>query len=189
MNIELNNIYTTMCYTPSDINQHLPTLKRYALGCDHITEFGVRWVVSTWGLLAGLPKKMLSYDITDEHSLPYLPNIERVAKDNKIDFTFIVSDTRKITIEPTDLLFIDTLHIYEQLKLELQLHSSKVKKYIIMHDTATYAYSGEDGTQGVGLVDALDEFLENNSLWRRKEVFTNNNGLTIIERIKYPIEF
>jgi len=35
----------------------------------------------------------------------------------------------------------------------------------------------------VGLKPAIDEFLQQNSHWKVKEVFTNNNGLTILERV------
>ncbi|MGD9307318.1 MAG: glycosyltransferase family 4 protein, partial [Desulfobacterales bacterium] len=44
----LEKIYSQKCETPSDINQHLPILRKYAAQCSHITEFGVRGVVSTW---------------------------------------------------------------------------------------------------------------------------------------------
>ena len=41
----MNNIeimFNNLKSTPSDINEHLPTLLRYAQECDHITEMGVR---------------------------------------------------------------------------------------------------------------------------------------------------
>ena len=55
--------YNQLCITPSDINEHLPTLKKYAEQCNSIVEFGVRDGCSTYGLLAGRPKFMVSYDI------------------------------------------------------------------------------------------------------------------------------
>ena len=63
MTLDLENNYTIRCEQPSDINEHLPTLKKYAEECEHITEMGVRWVVSTFAFMAGLPKKLISYDI------------------------------------------------------------------------------------------------------------------------------
>jgi hypothetical protein len=36
--------------------------------------------------------------------------------------------------------FIDTLHTGEQLRQELRLHSSRVRKYIVLHDTTLCAY-------------------------------------------------
>jgi hypothetical protein len=41
---KLNELYLT----PSDINEHIPTILKYGQECEHITEMGVRWVVSTW---------------------------------------------------------------------------------------------------------------------------------------------
>ena len=55
--------YNRLCEIPSDINEHLPTLMKYASECEHITEMGVRNIVSTFALLMGEPKRMISYDI------------------------------------------------------------------------------------------------------------------------------
>lgn len=49
--------------TESDIQEHLETLRRYSSLCDSVVEMGVRYIVSTWALLAGKPKKMISIDI------------------------------------------------------------------------------------------------------------------------------
>ena len=35
--------YNATCGIASDINEHSPTLKKYADEVDHVTEFGVRW--------------------------------------------------------------------------------------------------------------------------------------------------
>ena len=35
-----------------------------------------------------------------------------------------------------------------------------------------------------GLMPAVNEFLEKNKNWRIKERFTNNNGLTVLEKIQ-----
>ena len=53
----LEKIYQYKCSSPSDINEHLPTLLRYSQMCDHVTEFGVREPVSTYALMYGKPKK------------------------------------------------------------------------------------------------------------------------------------
>ena len=101
----------------------------------------------------------------------------------------------KIDIEETDLLFIDTWHHYNQLTAELKKHSDKVKKYICFHDTTSYEHHSEPTTSEnsysdeliweKGLWDAVTEFLDTNAdTWKLKERFTNNNGFTIIERIK-----
>ena len=51
--------YTQACTKGSDINEHLPTLKKYSQYCDHITELGVRGIVSTWAFLVAKPKKIV----------------------------------------------------------------------------------------------------------------------------------
>lgn len=175
----LQEIYQEKCKNPSDINEHLPVLKEYAGKCNHITEFGVRDVVSTYALMNGKPKIMKSYDISpvENHgtSREYLTQL---AFENGVEFEFNVGDTREIEIEETDLLFIDTWHVYEQVKKELEIHSSKVKKYLIFHDTTTFGSVGENG--GVGLWPAIEEFLNENSNWIIEKKLDNNNGLTIL---------
>jgi hypothetical protein len=168
--------YDTVCNTPSDIYEHLPTLKKYAEDCDHITEMGVRNIVSTYALLMGKPSKMISYDINNCNWHPVRDMVKDVT-----DFSFIIADTRECIIEDTDLLFIDTLHNYEQLKIELDRHSSKVRKYMIFHDTTTFGTKGE--TSEIGLWPALEEFLELNKQWAILERYHNNNGLTILHKI------
>lgn len=178
-NEKVEEKYTYWVNTPGDIHEHLPTLKKYAEEVNHITEMGVRWVVSTWALLMGKPQKMISYDWGfNEH----IEELIEITKDIDTDFTFIQADTGKIEIELTDLLFIDTMHTYEHLKLELSLHAKNVNKYIILHDTITFGRRGQDGSTP-GLIKAVDEFLQDNEEWQIKEHFSNNNGLTILERV------
>lgn len=182
----LEHLINQLHQTPSDINEHFPAILKYGGECEHITEMGVRWVVSTWGWLACAPKKLISYDIADPSK--WGGNIQDVydtAKAYELDFEFRLADVLKIEIEETDLLFLDTSHLYSQVKAELKLHSSKVKKYICFHDTTTYEIVGEDGITGNGIWKAIEEFLnEHKDEWILKERFTNNNGFTIIERIK-----
>jgi hypothetical protein len=178
----LENIYNKRCEIPSDINEHLPTLKKYAEECDHITEMGVRWVVSTFAFMMGKPKKLISIDINpvEKHGIQTIDLIS-LAKTAGVEFEFVLGDTTEIEIEETDFLFIDTLHTYTQLKKELALHPSKVKKYIGFHDTTTFAQVGE--YKEVGLWPAIEEFLSSNPEWVIAEKFENNNGLTILKKI------
>ena len=106
-----------------------------------------------------------------------------ICKNEGVNFEFIQASTTDVEIEETDLLFIDTLHVYEQLKAELGKHAGKVRKYIIMHDTVTFGTHGElSGT--TGLMPAVNEFLASNPQWKIKEVYTNLHGLTILERVE-----
>tara|TARA_B110000459_G_C16602449_1_gene491797 strand:+ start:703 stop:1245 length:543 start_codon:yes stop_codon:yes gene_type:complete len=168
------NKYQKRVNQGSDINEHLPILKEYAEQCEHITEMGVRGVVSSYAFLSSNPKKMVSYDF-DTH-----PNVKILIEDAKnagIDFTYIKADTGKIEIEPTDLLFLDTEHSYDQVKKELELHSNKVKKYIIFHDTVTFGSKGQNGKRGI--LPAIEEWVIKSPHWVLKKDFKNNNGLQI----------
>ena len=193
---KLEHKFNILKNNPSDINQHLETLRLYSSKSQHVTEMGVRGVISTYALLYGNPSKgIVSYDIV--HPSEYggtLQHIEEFSKEYNIPYEFKVGDSLKVIIDPTDLLFIDTWHTYNQLFSELNLHSGMVSKYIILHDTTSFAHHGETLTakntfvgevdQTKGLWDAVEEFLKSNSEWSIHERFTHNNGLTVLKRTK-----
>jgi len=174
----LDNLYQILCETKSDINEHLPTLRKYASMCNHVTEFGVRTGVSTSAFLSAQPKTLLSYDV-DIKKFDYK---KYKALEGTTRFILTQANTLQINIQPTELLFIDTLHTYKQLSQELKKHSNSVSKYIICHDTVTFGEQGEN-RQKPGLMQAIKEFLKDNKEWKTKEVFENNNGLYVMERI------
>jgi hypothetical protein len=204
----INREYMTRCRTPSDINEHLSTLYEYAKECSVIVECGVRSMVSTWAFLKGLidsrrdaDKKLYCVDI---QNVPYIENICKHVEE-LVQMKFLLHDSATVIVpeETYDLLFIDTWHIYGHLKRELELHHTKVKKYMILHDTEvdkivgesircnwnieeqmrTSGYTREDIT--TGLQRAIDEFLvKHGDEWELHKVYTNNNGLTILKRVK-----
>ena len=173
--------YQIFCQNSTDINEHLPALRKYSSKCNHITEMGVRKVFSTWAFLAGLVDQgggtLHSIDYTHPSNSggagTGLEEAIAACDGEEIEFVFFEEDTTKIDIQKTDLLFIDTDHFYEQLKSELKLHSSKVGKYIILHDTESCKTE---------LSPAISEFLEKHKEWNILEHFSNNNGLTILEK-------
>ncbi len=171
--------YTYFCERSSDINEHMPVLYRYSLECKHITEMGVRAVVSTWAFLKSNPERLICYDILRSNNID---TAITAAHEAGITLEFHQQDVLTTEIESTDLLFIDTLHQHDQLTQELNLHADKVRKYIILHDTSKFAYTDEvTGAKG-GLWPALETFLSEHPEWQIKERYTNNNGLTIIAR-------
>jgi len=193
--IDLENKINDLYRTPSDINEHIPTLIKFASECEHITEMGVRGIFTTWVFLGASPKKLVSYDLYNpSHYGSNIQDVYDVAESYGIDFKFVESDVLKVTIDQTDLLFLDTWHSYDQLKGELALHSSKVNKYIVMHDTTTYAHKNEALTSehseivevetGKGIWPAVEEFLASTTEWELLERHINNNGLTVLKRIK-----
>jgi len=183
MTQDLIDNYEYRCNTASDINEHLPILKKYAEDCNHITEMGVRWLVSTIAFMMGLPKKLISYDIDPLENWGINTNdVIELGKNNNIDFNFILGNTLELEIEETDLLFLDTDHTYKQLKGELTLHGNKSRKYIVFHDTTSFEFKGMNGDT-IGLWPAIEEFLSENPHWIIAERFYNNNGLTILKRL------
>lgn len=199
---ELTKEYQLLCNKKSDINEHLPTLYKYAMESNVILELGVRNCVSTWAFALGLAqnsnehKKLIVNDIMECD----IRNLEKAfLKTNMKLEKYWQNDLTLDLQEKVDLLFIDTWHIYGQLIRELEKFHSLVNKYIILHDTTTYATRPEPARHAIikhsmkesnitkdeikkGLKPAVDEFLAKHSEWTVKEIFTNNNGLTILER-------
>src|SRR4030066_2480125 len=171
-------MFQKLCNQPSDISEHLPTLRDLAKECSHITEMGVRSCVSPLAFIEGMDGgKLIGIDI--KHPSFYVPQggdvsfekAGQACKEKGIDFEFIEADTLDIEIEETDLLFIDTLHIGKQLKQELKLHAGKARKYIVLHDT--FSCSDE-------LLPVIEEFLKQGR-WKIKADYKNNNGMMILE--------
>ena len=161
---------------PSDINEHVHALRSLAQRCEHVTEFGVRCGVSTVALLSGKPKTLRSYDLNGPPNLNTLYSIVPPGT----NWRFNTADTLEISIDPTDFLFIDTLHEYSQLSQELKLHGNKARKYIAFHDTVTFGIDGELG--GHGLNRAIEEFQAENPHWVTMADFKNCNGLRVLRR-------
>ncbi len=204
---KLEEIVNIMAETPGDINEHISTLIKYGSECNHITEMGVRWITSTWAFLGCVPKKLISIDMRNpstwnaggegenagiiQRGHNTIEEVEQIAKEIDVNYKFIQANVLDIEIEETDLLFLDTWHSYKQLKAELEKHSSKARKYIICHDTTTYASTDETNYEilgpewkgeGKGIWPAIEEFLHLNNQWSLHERIMYNNGLTILKR-------
>jgi len=172
----IDKMYTALCKKKSDIFKHLPDLKRYSSMSQHVTEFGVRKGNSTVALLAGQPKKLVSYDVKPKINYRMLQGLAKPT-----DFVLIVENVLDVTIEPTDFLFIDTYHTYTQITKELKLHGNIPKKFLAFHDTRTYGFKGEDNKRP-GIKAGIDEFLKSNPHWKVDLVKRNNNGFIVLKR-------
>lgn len=190
---------------PSDIFEHLPTLYNYAKECNSVFETGVRRCVSSWAFLYGLldnqngiSKKLFLNDI-NECNIRELLTVSNEFSNISVNYEWKNNLLLQFN-ENYDITFIDTWHIYGQLKRELEKFSKITNKYIIMHDTTVDAIYGETIRSGwnaieqseqsgipveeiiKGLWPAVEEFLINNPEWYLKKRFTNNNGLTILAK-------
>jgi hypothetical protein len=167
----LEKEYDKSCSTVGDIYLHLPVLRTYVKKCSHVTEMGVRTGESTRAILTE-PVTLRSYDIVLDGGVSKLFDIAQLAKK---DVKYIEGNTLHIEIEETDLLFIDTEHTYTQLSKELELHHSKVRKYIAFHDT--------DKPHGIELLPAIIEFVIKHPEWKFCYHDMACHGFTVIEKI------
>lgn len=173
--VHLDDEYHRLLGTPTDIQNHLPRLRALATQCESVVEFGTRTAVSTTAILHGQPARFTAYDINRSDKAAWLLEVS-----GRTHYRFVTADTRKIEIESCDMLFIDTLHVYEQLSAELALHADKVRSKIVMHDTVTFGTVGEvPGSKG--LRPAIQEFLAKGG-WRVESEYTDSNGLTVLKR-------
>ncbi len=191
----------------SDIFEHLPTLYEYAKKCRSVAELGVRSCVSSYPIITGLidgnddysKLRMLSVDLSMHENTKKFEEHAR----NVISYEFFEGNDLDYEIrENFDMVFIDTWHVRAQLQRELEKYGPRCNKYILMHDTSVDEFVGESIRNGwnieqqskdtgfskkeiqEGLWPAIQDFLSQNSEWRLRERFFNNNGLTILERIQ-----
>jgi len=188
----------------SDINEHLLTLSKYASECEFVLAMGVQNPASSWAFAHGLLRnkknnKILFLNETHEvdvYDISYKTNSLPIV----IEYKFINNLQLELK-EKVDLTFIDTWHVYGQMKRELAKFAPFTKKYIIMHDTTVDDWRGETVRCGLdagqqafdsgipyeeivkGIWPAIQEFLEANPEWVLHERFMNNNGLTILRRL------
>jgi hypothetical protein len=206
--------FRTMCNTASDINEHLPVLFRYAKQCNSALELGVRGCVSSWAISAGLlenkngiRKKIFMNDSRECQIGELIDVLEPL----NIDVKYEWKNDLEIEFdadEKYDMVFIDTWHVYGQIKRELEKFSSIATKFIIMHDTTVDEIDGETLREygynyqqafiratelatetGIprdeilkGMWYGIEEFLANHPEWYIKQRFFNNNGLMILAR-------
>ncbi len=163
---------------PSDLNEHLVTLRRLASQCEHITEFAKTYQTSTLAFLAGGIGKLVNISPYD------CPGCQANFIDKirgRSEFVHLTADSKAIPpIETTDLLFIDSEHHAKQLRAELALHADSVRTWIVLHDTAKFGVKGSD--KGAGLLIALDEFLAAHPEWSIVERYEFNHGLIVLQR-------
>lgn len=167
-------------YADSGINYHLPKIRQYAINADHIVELGIGGGdQGTVALLNGQPHTLDSYDVNEPGSLTL---IRSLAESKGINFTFHQGRTQDAVPVESDLLFIDTLHTADTVRVELDKFAPLCSKWIIAHDVVTFGSNGqcEESNQGINL--AYAEFLYRNPEWRVVYFSDKDNGLLVLEK-------
>lgn len=167
------DIWTAHAGQHSDIREHMVAMTLLAAECNHVTEFGVRWGVSTSCWLVGCGGPVVGYDTIITKEAREL----ETAAGGRLQLVQ-TSTLDLISIAETDLLFIDTLHTFNQVDAELA-HARSVRKYVVLHDTELNGWHGENGT--IGILPAVIA-LVNCGRWRLKWTDPRCNGLTVLER-------
>jgi cephalosporin hydroxylase len=162
-----------------DIAEHLDTLVELSSRVSTVVEFGFRHGASFCALLKGLGGRpgtsIATFDINiDPRDVDFFVPLRG---ETDLEFNQI-STLEAVPIEPVELFFCDTLHTYKQLKAELARHAKNVTKYIVLHDTVSYAHKGEDGSDK-GLRDAIIEYIADRPEWSIEMDYQNNNGLMV----------
>lgn len=202
---ELETRYEQARTTPSDISEHIEILRDYARRCDSVLELGVRSCVSSWAFVEGLrdngrdAKRLVCNDLEYHENFD---TVKAVAAGVGVRVEHIVKNDLLIDVsqESFDMTFIDTWHVYGQLKRELAKFAPVTRKFIAMHDTEVDRVHGESVRCGwdtaqqsldsgfpepeirEGLQRAVSEFLAASPEWTLDLVRTNNNGLTVLAR-------
>jgi hypothetical protein len=164
--------------TSSDINEHVPTLRELASKCESVVEFGCRRGVSTVALLAGQPKRLTSYDISQSAEAIKLKELQGNCR-----FEFVLGDSRTAAVEPCSMAFIDSVHALSHITAELKNLEGKVSKYLVFHDSENpWGINGENNEPGVR--PAIVQFLTAHKEWFVLKHYRNNHGLTVLSRVE-----
>jgi hypothetical protein len=191
----------------TDIHEHLQILRSYASKASSITELGVRHGVASWALALGAHDRISKgesfefYTAADITRQPRIDCLERVLKHCPV-LNFKYTECDDLVVKPwgSDLTFIDTWHTNAQLTAELKVWAPLTKKYLIFHDTTSFAHRDEtiaghggkpinpelykrSDKRQVGLRPAISAFLAaNNNDWVLTLDRPRNNGLMILTR-------
>ena len=177
----LEQWYVQTCVVPSDMNEHAPTLRSLAEGCECVVE------ISTWingasvALAAGKPKRLVS---VAPGAKPEWRALRKACAGHTQLETHVAQPLEFKDADllggQIDFLFTDTRHTADQIYAELVKYSPRVRGRIAIHDTTVYGENGDGG--GPGLLPGLRRFLREYPEWSVWKHYPNNNGLTVLTR-------
>jgi hypothetical protein len=172
--------------------EHLPYLRNLAARCAVAVELGVKDGATASALLMGADE-VWSYDIEPSDAAK-----EMAAGCSR--WHYVIADSRSVQIPECDLLWIDSLHNYAQLKTELWRHHCCVRRWIVMHDVVAFGSWGQEqhdqpperhddgaqrstyGARPLGLMPAVLEFLAANREWMVERFSPASRGLLTLAR-------
>ncbi len=155
---------------------HLPRLRKLAThGLGVCAECGTRRGASAAALLIGGAERVISVDLRPTAEAKHLQKLMGAR------FDYRIADSLTVTFPHCDLLFLDSLHTYDQVSAELKAHAPIVQRWIVFHDTTRNKTKGDDG--GPGIRAAIDDWLANTPDWRIVREYPEGPGLLVTERV------
>lgn len=185
-----NDLFNSLLHKPSSINDHGKYLRWLAKKCQHVTEVSQNPESAVF-LFAGDPVDLVSYvpkpdPIFDVNRKLF---VEENYHDVPITHHLFMGDIDSpCKIQPTDMLFINAEPTYERVAAELSMNASRVQYHILVAGTHKYGATGVDG--GLGLKQAIEEFLAANSDWFVLYSSNKGDGIVALSRegsLKPPI--
>ena len=171
--------YQRVASTPSDIVNHLPRFVQMVLDRDakHVLELGTRTGVSTIAWLYALEQTWGRLTSVDIDARPAIGEFEH--------WRFIQGDDMDPAVftqlEPAEIVFIDTSHLYDHTLRELNLYRHLVKPggVLVLHDTMLERPEGAPMRPRFPVRVAVEEFCAAEGLqWSE---FKDSWGLAVIE--------
>jgi len=186
-------------YTTTSMTVHVATLRVLASHGSSVIELGVQFGDSSWGLLTGLveshagrqKRRMVSVDV--EPSI-VSSTVRSVALANNVSYTFLQASSLHVKLRPAELVFIDDLHAYAQVRAELAIYAPLALQYIVLHDTVSWRDRDECNDHRYrdraicarqptpGIYRAVEEFLEKHPEWKVRSHTDRSAGLTVLKR-------
>ncbi len=205
--LEIEKEYICRYFIVSDLNEHLPRLRKVASECASATELGLDQMIATWGILMGLTENG-SPDRLYVGIAKALPPVEAysvaydLAEAEGIEFEYMDGNCKLSDLPSTDLLYIDSMHTYCHLTFQLEALSSKVNKFIaIPYTCSQWSHADDPAYLGNyseypdtidrnkrGLRTAVDDFLSHHPEWSLYEHFEDHQGFTILKRKSAKVE-
>lgn len=150
--------YERLCSTPSDIVGHLPRFVEFVrlLDAEHVIELGTRTGVSTVAFLYALEEtggRLTSVDIDPKPAIGSYEHWRFIQGDDCSPEVFTA-------LQPAEIVFIDTSHLYEHTLQELNLYRFLVKPggVMLLHDTELERPIGAPARPRFPVRTAIEEF-------------------------------
>jgi beta-1,4-mannosyl-glycoprotein beta-1,4-N-acetylglucosaminyltransferase len=188
--------YNEYCRSVSDVNEHLPRIAELVNG--NVLQIGGTWnLAAAFAVVHKLPRGS-TYTVVEDNYPPQsvLDRVKSLVQPRQFAFineNELTVDHSKVGVVRTT--FIDGIHHYGAVKLELDALSKMTESWIILHDTEEpwgYAddpqrvieYPSHIDRSKHGVNPAVHDFLLETEDWVMESEAKNNHGLIVLKRIK-----